>query len=309
MADHRLWLFAAARWLLRAPERPHAAGAAPGAWRDPSRTPPRRWRRQARAPESRQRPDSTWRLCHSSARRRRGCGGARCPARDGAARWYQWVRAWPVGDAHGTARSLAADGRAGCAVQAWMARRRSAPWPCARATWSRRRAGRSPQWRLLERPACGTSRCDAARLHPAWRWDSARRPLGAERRPVQPRLTRRAGSASSPGRAYLLAGGAARATAAVVRGSGALSPTRGLEAPLRLAFRASARTEPARGVAEGAERGLYLLDDPSGAVSDRGGSTIQAPLPLARLWACLYLAVRARVGSGRGSPSVLLFLC
>ena len=65
------------------------------------------------------------------------------------------------------------------------------------------------------------------------------------------------------------------------------SPTRGLEAPLRLAFRAPARTEPARGVAEGAERGLYLLDDPSRAVSDRGGSTIQVPLPLARLWACL----------------------
>jgi len=86
-------------------------------------------------------------------------------------------------------------------------------------------------------------------------------------------------------------------------------PHPGLEAPLRLAFRASARTEPARGVAEGAERGLYLLDDPSRAVSDRGGSTIQAPLPLARLWACLYLAVRARVGSGRGAPSVLLFLC
>ena len=40
MANHRLWLFAAARWLLRAPERPHAAGVAPGAWRDPCLTPP-----------------------------------------------------------------------------------------------------------------------------------------------------------------------------------------------------------------------------------------------------------------------------
>jgi len=48
---------------------------------------------------------------------------------------------------------------------------------------------------------------------------------------------------------------------------------------------------------------LYLLDDPSGARSDGGGSATQAPLPLARLWACLYLAVRARVGSGRGSFS------
>jgi len=43
--------------------------------------------------------------------------------------------------------------------------------------------------------------------------------------------TRRAGGAWSPGR------GVARATTAAVRGSGALSPTRGLEAPLHLAFR------------------------------------------------------------------------
>jgi len=111
MANHRLWLFAAARWLLRAPERPHAAGVAPGAWRDPSPTSPHRLRRQARAPESRQRSDSTWRLCHSSGRRRRGCGAARSSARDEAARRYRWVRAWPAGDAHGAAlASLAAHG-------------------------------------------------------------------------------------------------------------------------------------------------------------------------------------------------------
>jgi len=62
---------------------------------------------------------------------------------------------------------------------------------------------------------------------PAWRWDSARQPLVAVRRPAQPRLTRRAGDASSPGQAHRLARSAAWATAAVVRGSGALSPTPG----------------------------------------------------------------------------------
>ena len=40
---------------------------------------------------------------------------------------------------------------------------------------------------------------------PVWRWDSARRPLGAVRRPAQPRLTRLAGDASSPGQAHRLA--------------------------------------------------------------------------------------------------------
>jgi len=79
-------------------------------------------------------------------------------------------------------------------------------------------------------------------------------------------------------------------------------PHPGLEAPLRLTFRSLCTYRASsRCVAEGAERGLYLLDDPSRAVSDRGGSATQAPLPLARLWACFYLAVRAGGLWGRGS--------
>ena len=107
------------------------------------------------------------------------------------------------------------------------------------------------------------------RVNPEMRF---RPPAARRRAPPCAAAVDAPGNASSPGQAHRLAGGAACATAADVRGSGALSPTRGPEAPLRLACRSlcSYRTSSRSRVWLKAlwPSVLYLLDDPSCTVSD-----------------------------------------